>query len=141
MTASTSVNPRRTTKSGARGPRDRPLPHGTADARALAIPTVEAQIRASETPPEIQAGMTPKSSTEHPQAVVSARGAGRWRAGHPWIYRSDVRAIPDVPAGAVEVREANGRTVGMALWSPVSQISLRMLTRELRPIDADFWAE
>lgn len=85
--------------------------------------------------------MTPKSSTEHPQAVVSTRGAGRWRAGHPWIYRSDVRAMPDVPAGAVEVREANGRTVGMALWSPVSQISLRMLTRELRPIDADFWAE
>lgn len=75
------------------------------------------------------------------RAVVSARGAARWRSGHPWIYRSDVRVTPDMPAGAVRVEEQNGRLVGMGLWSPASQISLRMLTREARPIDGGFWAE
>ena len=72
---------------------------------------------------------------------MTPRGAARWRSGHPWIYRSDVRTPPDAPAGAVRVEEANGRPLGMALWSPPSQISLRMLTRDVRPIDAAFWAE
>ena len=72
---------------------------------------------------------------------MTARGAARWRSGHPWIYRSDVREAPDAPAGAVRVEEANGRPLGMALWSPASQISLRMLTRDIRPIDAAFWTE
>jgi len=78
---------------------------------------------------------------DNARAVVTARGAARWRGGHPWIYRSDVRGAPDAPAGAVRVEEANGRRVGMALWSPTSQISLRMLTREQRSIDAAFWRE
>ena len=73
--------------------------------------------------------------------MVTARGAARWRGGPPWIYRSDVREAPDAPAGAVLVEEANGRPLGMALWSPPSQISLRMLTRDVRPIDAQFWSE
>ena len=75
------------------------------------------------------------------RAVVTARGAARWRGGHPWIYRSDVREAPAVAAGAVRVEEPNGRPLGMALWSPASQISLRMLTRDVRPIDASFWSE
>jgi 23S rRNA (cytosine1962-C5)-methyltransferase len=81
------------------------------------------------------------TSADHARAIVSARGAARWRAGHPWIYRSDLRSAPDVPAGAVRVEEQNGRRVGTALWSPASQISLRMLTREHRSIDAAFWRE
>ena len=84
---------------------------------------------------------TRDETTRPTRAVVTARGASRWRGGHPWIYRSDVRTPPDAPAGAVQVVEANGRPLGMALWSPSSQISLRMLTRDARAIDASFWAE
>ena len=41
-----------------------------------------------------------------PQAArVSARGARRWNEGHPWIYRSDVVARPEIPAGAVLVED------------------------------------
>ncbi len=36
-------------------------------------------------------------------AIVSTRGARRWDAGHPWIYRSDVITAPDTDAGAVRV--------------------------------------
>jgi 23S rRNA (cytosine1962-C5)-methyltransferase len=73
------------------------------------------------------------------RAVVSGRGVGRWQRGHPWIFRSDVVVRPDVGPGAVRVEEEGGRTIGVALWSPSSEISLRMLTREEAPVDASFW--
>jgi len=65
-------------------------------------------------------------------AVVSAKGARRWAQGHPWIYRSDVVARPDVPAGAVIVHDERGRELGCALWSPTSEIALRLLDRNPR---------
>ena len=76
-----------------------------------------------------------------PQARVSRRGAARWQHGHPWIYRSDVLQTPAAPAGAVHVFDENDRFIGTALWSPPSQISLRMLTHADRDIDAAFWRE
>ena len=73
-------------------------------------------------------------------AVVSARGARRWAHGHPWIYRSDVAERPAVPPGIVPVRDNRGKPLGSALWSPQSEISLRLLERDpdVR-IDADWW--
>jgi 23S rRNA (cytosine1962-C5)-methyltransferase len=74
------------------------------------------------------------------RAIVSARAATRWERGHPWIYRSDVETRPDAPAGVVEVADRRGRLLGSALWSPASEISLRLLDRDAtRPIDAAWW--
>ena len=73
-------------------------------------------------------------------AVVTARGAHRWSHGHPWIYRSDVSRRPDVAAGAVLTEDERGRALGWALWSPHSEISLRLLDRDPRAkIDRDWW--
>ena len=75
-------------------------------------------------------------------AVVTTKGARRWAAGHPWIYRSDVAERPDAPAGAVLVHDTRGKPLGTALWSPRSEISLRLLERDVsRSIDADWWRE
>lgn len=74
-------------------------------------------------------------------ARVSRRGAARWLRGHPWIYRSDLTSAPSCAAGAVRVYDESGRIVGTALWSPTSQISLRMLTRDDHVIAAGFWRE
>jgi 23S rRNA (cytosine1962-C5)-methyltransferase len=75
-------------------------------------------------------------------ARVSRRGAERWTQRlHPWIYRSDVLDPPACDAGAVDVVDELGRPIGSALWSDVSTISLRMLTREPRLIDDAFWRE
>ena len=75
-------------------------------------------------------------------AVVSNKGARRWAAGHPWIYRSDVAERPEGPAGAVLVHDVRGRPLGTALWSPASEISLRLLERDpARPVDAAWWHE
>jgi 23S rRNA (cytosine1962-C5)-methyltransferase len=75
-------------------------------------------------------------------AVVGARGAARWQRGHPWIFRSDVQQPPAAAAGVVQVTEANGRPLGSALWSPASEISLRLLERDPQvSVDAAWWAQ
>jgi 23S rRNA (cytosine1962-C5)-methyltransferase len=81
------------------------------------------------------------SSTQHrPAATVSARGARRWDSGHPWIFRSDVVVPPDSGAGVVDVQDQRGKPLGVALWSPRSEISLRLLDREAgATIDRAWW--
>ena len=73
--------------------------------------------------------------------VVSAKGAARWQAGHPWIYRTDVYDEPRDAPGIVTVTERRGRHLGQALYSPKSEIRLRLLTRGREPIDATWWQE
>jgi 23S rRNA (cytosine1962-C5)-methyltransferase len=75
-------------------------------------------------------------------ATVSARGAQRWARGHPWIFRSDVTRPPAAPAGAVRVRDPRGRWLGVALWSPASEISLRLVDDEADArLDESWWEE
>ena len=71
---------------------------------------------------------------------VTARGAERWKQGHPWIYRSDVAEEPDKTPGIVPVTDRKGRFLGKALYSPSSEIRLRLLTRTDETIDAEWWA-
>ncbi len=73
------------------------------------------------------------------RAVVSPKGVKRWEAGHPWIYRSDVVERPDVPAGAIQVASHRGTSLGWALWSPRSEIALRLLDREAAAIIGAGW--
>jgi 23S rRNA (cytosine1962-C5)-methyltransferase len=73
-------------------------------------------------------------------ARISAKGARRWAGGHPWIYRSDVVQRPGSIAGAVIVEDQRGKKIGWALWSPESEISLRMIDGDpAATIDADWW--
>jgi 23S rRNA (cytosine1962-C5)-methyltransferase len=74
------------------------------------------------------------------EAVVAAKGARRWQQGHPWIYRSDVVRRPASPAGVVRVLDQRGKPLGTALWSPRSEISLRLLDSDpAARIDAAWW--
>ena len=71
---------------------------------------------------------------------VNRKAEKRWEAGHPWIFRSDVLERAKSPAGAVLVTAANGRPLGVALWSPQSEISLRMIDADPRAeIDGEWW--
>ena len=68
--------------------------------------------------------------------TVSTRGAARLKAGHVWVYRSDIVAVEGVtPGSAVAVRDERGRNLGSALYSSASQIAIRLISRE--PV-ADF---
>jgi 23S rRNA (cytosine1962-C5)-methyltransferase len=62
-----------------------------------------------------------------PSAVVARRGADRIRAGHPWIYRSDVAGADAEPGDLVRVSDERRQPLGWALWSSSSQIALRMM--------------
>ncbi|MGH7672936.1 MAG: class I SAM-dependent rRNA methyltransferase [Gemmatimonadales bacterium] len=73
--------------------------------------------------------------------VVTARGAERWKQGHPWIYRTDVAEQPTKEPGIVRVTDRRGRVLGQALYSPKSEIRLRLLTRGEEPIDAGWWTD
>jgi 23S rRNA (cytosine1962-C5)-methyltransferase len=75
-------------------------------------------------------------------ATVSAKGARRWQLGHPWIYKSDVIHRPDADAGVVHVHDQRGKPLGVALWSPRSEISLRQLDRNIdAAIDGRWWRD
>jgi 23S rRNA (cytosine1962-C5)-methyltransferase len=75
-------------------------------------------------------------------AVVSRKGAKRWQQGHPWIFRSDVVERPSTPAGVVLVKDNWQKDLGWALWSPESEISLRLIdANPSAVIDASWWRE
>jgi 23S rRNA (cytosine1962-C5)-methyltransferase len=63
-----------------------------------------------------------------PTVVISARGEQRLLGGHPWIYRADVADARAAAGDIVQVRSPRGQTLGSALFSDRSQITLRMLT-------------
>jgi 23S rRNA (cytosine1962-C5)-methyltransferase len=75
--------------------------------------------------------------------TVSSRGAARWTAGHPWIFASDVIDAPkNAEAGAVLVRTERGRPIGWALYSPRSEIALRLIDTDPEArIDAEWWRD
>jgi len=77
-----------------------------------------------------------------PTAVVSHKGAQRWVSGHPWIFRTDVIGRPNAEPGAVRVVDNRQRPLGIALWSPRSEISLRLIDPEPdATIDLTWWRQ
>jgi 23S rRNA (cytosine1962-C5)-methyltransferase len=75
------------------------------------------------------------------EIIINRRGAERARAGHLWIYRSDVRDAGAVTGGMiVSVRDEQRKAfVGKALYSDRSEIALRLLTRRNETIDRAWW--
>src|ERR1700751_3249557 len=72
---------------------------------------------------------------------VNQRGANRIRAGHLWIYKSDV-VESDANGGAVvTVRDDKGNFIGQAFYSDRSQIALRFLTQDKSEIDSNWWRQ
>jgi 23S rRNA (cytosine1962-C5)-methyltransferase len=75
-----------------------------------------------------------------PAITVTRRGAERARAGHLWIYRSDVASASGAPGGAiVRVKDDRGRFVGQALYSDRSEITLRLLSWREEEIGREWW--
>ncbi len=75
-----------------------------------------------------------------PTARVSPKGEARWRGGHPWIYRSDVTDEPGAP-GLCRVTDRRGKFLGVALYSPKSEIRLRLLTQQDIVPDGAWWSD
>jgi 23S rRNA (cytosine1962-C5)-methyltransferase len=68
-------------------------------------------------------------------ARVSRRAADRLRAGHVWVYASDIDSVELAGVEAesprlLPVADYRGVLLGTALYSPTSQIALRLVSRE-----------
>lgn len=63
---------------------------------------------------------------------ISRRAADRVRAGHLWVYRSELgdAEMAAEPGALVTVTDAAGRALGTGLYSSASQIVLRLVSRE-----------
>jgi 23S rRNA (cytosine1962-C5)-methyltransferase len=73
-------------------------------------------------------------------ARISQKGFRRVAGGHPWVFRSDIERRPARDAGVVPVEDHRGKPIGWALWSPASEISLRMIERDPHAtIDSRWW--
>ncbi len=70
--------------------------------------------------------------------VVSGRGVGRLRTGHPWVFRSDLRDDGG-PPGVVRLTDERGKPLGSALYSPASEIRARWLAPPDVTVDAAWW--
>jgi 23S rRNA (cytosine1962-C5)-methyltransferase len=98
----------------------RPIPP-TAEKNALkSAPSHPAQLRKQQDSP-LPTG-----------ARINRRAADRLRSGHLWVYASDIESV-HLPAGEapalVQVADSRGLLLGTALYSPTSQIALRMVAR------------
>jgi 23S rRNA (cytosine1962-C5)-methyltransferase len=74
-----------------------------------------------------------RAASAEPGARINRRAADRLRGGHLWVYASDVESLEvgegDAPA-LLPVADSRGLLLGTALYSPTSQIALRMVARE-----------
>ena len=66
--------------------------------------------------------------------MVSRRASESLRRDHLWVYASDVEQVelgPGDPPALIPVVDNRGIPLGTALYSPISQIALRLVSREL----------
>ena len=94
--------------------------------------------------PEIE-NRSVRTNDSETGARISRRAADRLRAGHVWVYASDVESLElgELQAGEapslVPVADYRGVLLGTALYSPTSQIALRFVSPEA--IGATGWLE
>lgn len=65
-------------------------------------------------------------------ARITRRAADRLRSGHLWVYASDIESIAadtENPPALLPVADNRGLLLGTALYSPSSQIALRLVSR------------
>jgi 23S rRNA (cytosine1962-C5)-methyltransferase len=103
-----------------------------------------AAARAVQKPPVsgVQAAQNRDSRPQTPGAYISRRAADRLRTGYLWVYASDIESV-ELPAGELPallpVADSRGLLLGTALYSPTSQIALRLVSREA--INEAAWLE
>ena len=61
---------------------------------------------------------------------INRRAADKARAGHLWVYRSDVEGDVEATDALVTVVDGRGAVLGSAIYSTTSQIAARMVSRQ-----------
>jgi 23S rRNA (cytosine1962-C5)-methyltransferase len=83
--------------------------------------------------PSPQKQIVPKAPPLALGARINRRAADRLRIGSVWVYASDIEQIEPGPGDTpplLPVADSRGILLGTALYSPSSQIALRLVSRE-----------
>ena len=72
---------------------------------------------------------------------LTPRGVRHLRTAHPWIYADDLTADVSEPGGLVPVEDPAGHVVAWGLYSPVSKIRVRLVSRGASAPGPDLWRE
>jgi len=77
-----------------------------------------------------------------PAVYLTPKGLRWQRTGHPWIYRDDLAAAPELaPGDLAAVLGPGGQFLGQAFYSAASRIALRFVTYQDEAVDLAFWEE
>ena len=114
------------------------LKHGSRAARDVRPRPSSAPRQAAKRKPPVLGSIA--ATSDEATVVLSKRAMERLAQGHVWIYRSDI-AAPDALAGGEIVRltDERGWFAGKAFYGSISQIAVRLLTREDEPVDEEFF--
>ena len=117
--------------------KDRPRPQASSDAprSSAGRPERTFKDRSDRARPERprRDDREPASSfkLKGPGAVISRRAADRIRAGHVWVYASDIEQLDAANQPLVTVVDGRGIPLGTALYSAASQIALRLVSTDI----------
>jgi 23S rRNA (cytosine1962-C5)-methyltransferase len=83
-----------------------------------------------------------KQQRDYPSITVSRKAQAALEGGHQWVYGAEVRSAPDdIENGAlVDVRSDKDRYLGTGLWSEMSKIRVRLISKNANDrFDAAFF--
>jgi 23S rRNA (cytosine1962-C5)-methyltransferase len=74
--------------------------------------------------------------------IPTPKGLAWFRKGHPWVFRNDIEKIQDAaPGSIVTLEKGNGEFLGQGFYSDRSKIAFRLISRNSRRVDREFWKE
>ena len=82
------------------------------------------------------------TSSSSPGSILLRKNEDRRiLSGHPWVFSNEIRETHGKPAAGdiVEVRNADGKPLGIGIYHPHSLIAVRLLSRVPVEIDAAFF--
>jgi 23S rRNA (cytosine1962-C5)-methyltransferase len=119
----------------------RPNPGQESRPKPSRQPSFDSTARPSRPNPATAAKPAPRATLPIPSVMVTRRASESLRNGHLWVYASDIEQIElgptktpvktDDPPSLIPVVDNRGIPLGTALYSPISQITLRLVSREL----------
>ncbi len=123
--------------------RERTAPPAARRSPAKRAPAPSRVVSPRATGTQRQSAPTPVAPSQAhaapPGAVVTRRASDRLRAGHLWVYASDIVSVtlPNPEETLIPVADNRGLLLGTAFYSPTSQIALRLISREA--LDESAW--
>ncbi|HEU5340058.1 class I SAM-dependent rRNA methyltransferase [Edaphobacter sp.] len=106
-------------------------------AKQAARPAAKKAPKRESKPAEAHAPRTVEPQPHGPAAAVTRRAADRLRAGHLWVYRSDIESLTPAPGTAeiapgalITITDTRSIPLGTALYSTASEIAARLISHE-----------